>query len=550
MEKQNKFKIITPSYNNEEWVEYNIASILNQTYKNYEVLYINDASTDNTYERVISIVGNLPNWTIINNETNKGATYNYFEYREQYLTDDDAIVIHLDGDDWLYDETVLEKLNTFYNKHDCWMTYGGFIVWNGFDQESTLPYPQSTNFDDFIHNHKLYRKDMWRASHMRTYRTFLFKSLSLDAMRSLIDGNYYWHASDLAFQFPFLEMCPKDKIKLIDFYAHVYNHSNANQLRTHERETNENQQYEFEIRNRKKYAEGLPPVKLPQVNVIGDYRERNSIPTTFSYSYNLTDGEFDITLIQDMDIINFIEGKIKINRGKIVADIHEAPHLLEQQRVYDAVKQNAHLFDLILTFDSELLKLPNAKFRNGGYEVVLNKNVHEQCYPLLQDDSLQQIYQKNRMISFITSNKIMTEGHRFRVGCAQQIIQNQLPVDLYGKGIKDIVGKIEGLQDYKFSITIENGQHDNYFTEKILDCFLTGTIPIYNGCRNIGEFFDTNGIITFDTEDELVDIVSNLTDNDYEQRKNAIQRNFEIAKEYAYDNDLLFEKFFKDLIFN
>jgi hypothetical protein len=430
------------------------------------------------------------------------------------------------------------------------MTYGGFVVWNGHDSDIALPYPQSTLFDNFVHTHKLYRKDHWRASHMRTYRSFLFKSLPSDAIRSLKDNEYYWHASDLAFQFPFLEICHKDKIKLIDFYAYVYNHSDINQLRTHERESKENQKYEFEIRNRKKYTEGLPPTKLPQINIIGDYRERNSIPNKFSYSYGLEDGEFDITLIQDMDIIKFINGDITINRGKIIADIHEAPHLLEQQQVYDAVKENSHLFDLILTFDSELLKLPNSKFRNGGYEVVLNKNVHLQQYPMLQDDSLQQIYDKCKMISFITSNKTMTEWHRFRLSCVQKLIQSNVAVDLFGKGIKDIKGKIEGLRDYKFSVTIENGLHDNYFTEKILDCFLTGTIPVYKGCKNINEFFDINGIITFDTEDDLVEILNNLTDADYESRKDAIQINFELAKKYAYDNDLLYEKFFKDLIFN
>ena len=53
------------------------------------------------------------------------------------------------------------------------------------------------------------------------------------------------------------------------------------------------------------------------------------------------------------------------------------------------------MFDLILTFDKELLKLPNAIFRNGGYEVVLNKNVHRAEHPLLQDDSLIQIYKSS-----------------------------------------------------------------------------------------------------------------------------------------------------------
>ena len=48
MEKKNKFVIITPSYNNEEWVEPNLASMLNQTYTNWRTIYINDCSTDNT----------------------------------------------------------------------------------------------------------------------------------------------------------------------------------------------------------------------------------------------------------------------------------------------------------------------------------------------------------------------------------------------------------------------------------------------------------------------------------------------------------------------
>ena len=139
MEKQNKFRIVTPSYNNEEWVEFNIASILNQTYTNYEVLYLCDASTDKTFERVTELVGDNPKFKLINRSENKGAMYNYSHELEEFLSDDDSIMIHLDGDDWLYDETVLEKFNKFYNEHDCWMTYGGFIVWNGFDDEPTLP---------------------------------------------------------------------------------------------------------------------------------------------------------------------------------------------------------------------------------------------------------------------------------------------------------------------------------------------------------------------------------------------------------------------------
>jgi hypothetical protein len=156
-------------------------------------------------------------------------------------------------------------------------------------------------------------------------------------------------------------MCPTDKIGVVDFPTFVYNQAPKNAVRTQEREHVDNSKFEIEIRNSKHYKEGLSGEKLPQVNVIGDFKERNSIASEFSYVYNQLDGEFDITLIQDGDIIKFIDGELPIKRGKIIADIHEAPHLLDQHKVYDAVKNNHIKFDKILTFDSELLKLPNSE---------------------------------------------------------------------------------------------------------------------------------------------------------------------------------------------
>jgi glycosyltransferase involved in cell wall biosynthesis len=544
--KINKFKIITPSYNNAEWIEYNIASILNQTYTNYEVLYIDDASTDDTYDKVFDIVGKLPNWKVVRNPINIGATRNYFENLNTFVDGDD-IVIHLDGDDWFYDEFVLENINKFYNEKDCWMSYGGFVCWDG-TENPIAPYPQNTHYPDFVHEHKKYRQDVWRASHLRTYRAFLLKSLPLDAIRDLETGEYYWHASDLAFQFPLMEMCSKDRIGVFDFHTCVYNQSKSNSLRTRERESVDNTRYEIEIRNRKRYKEGLSGERLPQVNNISSLRENNNIPKDFTYVYNQTDGEFDLTMVVDMDIIKYITGVIKINRGKVVADIHEPPYLFDQQQVYDLVYENYHMFDRILTYDEKLLTLPNAMFRNGGYECVLNKSVHTCEYPTLMDTSLFQVYPKNKKLSFITSNKTFTDGHKFRVSCVEALRTSQLPVDVYGVGYRTIPAKLEGLKDYQYSIAIENGIHQNYFTEKILDCFLTGTIPIYRGCPNIGNFFNMDGIITFNTQEELLDIVAYLQNNDYIVDSSIIQDNFNRALSYQYDNDALYKKFIQNLI--
>lgn len=553
MEKQNKFRIITPSYNNEEWIEYNLASILNQTYTNYKVTYIDDASTDNTYEKVKEIVEELPNWDVIKNSENKGATYNYFHNLNSYVEDPEEIIIHLDGDDWLYDETVLEKLNTFYNEKDCWMTYGGFIVWNGEDAEPTLPYPQSTLYPDFIHEHKMYRQDHWRASHLRTYRAYLLKAIKLEDLRDLKEGKYYWHASDLAFQYICMEMCPKDKIQVIDFYAHIYNHSKVNRVRTHEREHADNSKYEAEIRNRKKYREGLSGQKLPQINVIGYFQETNYIPKEFTFVYDQQEGEFDLTLITDADLLNYLDGTKPFPKGKVVADLHESPmYSTTQQRVYRLVKEQYEKFALILTHNEELLKLPNAKLRLCLFS-CLNKNIHTKEWPALVDSTLRKIYPKTKLLSCISSNKAFLEGHRKRLEFVHHILSSDYGkfVDMYGIGFKAIEGKIEGLADYKFSIAIENSYANNECSEKISDCFLTGTIPIYYGTPNIGDYFDIDGILTFKTKEELESIVKRIVldgDSLYEEKKQAIKNNYKLANRYSLTSDQIYEQYLKKII--
>jgi glycosyltransferase involved in cell wall biosynthesis len=253
--KQHKFKIVTPSYNNIDWVEYNVASVLNQTYQNYEVLYIDDNSTDGTYDKVLSIVKDDPRWKVIRRTENKWATYNYFFADAiDFLEDDDDIIIHLDGDDWLFDNNVLENLNKFYVEKDVWMTYGKMYCFTGSD-EVVEANPQNTPYSDYVIKNKLFRKDMWRASHMRTYKTFLFKKFDTQDLYSKIDGKLFWHAGDLAFQFPYLEMCPEGKIGVLDFPSYIYNQAPKNQERTKEREHSDHFVYEEEIRNRPIYKE-------------------------------------------------------------------------------------------------------------------------------------------------------------------------------------------------------------------------------------------------------------------------------------------------------
>ena len=85
------------------------------------------------------------------------------------------------------------------------------------------------------------------------------------------------------------------------------------------------------------------------------------------------------------------------------------------------------------------------------------------------------IHPKTKMASMITSNKRWTRQHEIRHDFA---MANKDKIDVFGRGIQEIPNKEIGLVDYRFSFCVENDTYNTYFTEKILDCFATGTLSL------------------------------------------------------------------------
>ena len=149
------------------------------------------------------------------------------------------------------------------------------------------------------------------------------------------------------------------------------------------------------------------------------------------------------------------------------------------------------------------------------------------------------IHTKNKLVSMIASNKTKCEEHRFR----QEIINKfSSDCDHYGRGFKPIDDKSDGLREYCFSFAMENATYSNMFTEKITDCFMMGTIPIYYGMPNIGDFFNTDGIITLNDSFKIKDLSFEL----YQNKIDAIKENFEIAKNMLLAEDYIYQKFIKN----
>jgi hypothetical protein len=107
---------------------------------------------------------------------------------------------------------------------------------------------------------------------------------------------------------------------------------------------------------------------------------------------------------------------------------------------------------------------------------------------------------KERELSWITSNKAILKGHQDRMEFLYRI-QDSLDIDVYGRGLQFIDDKWDALAPYRYSLAIENFRSPYYWSEKLADCFLSWTMPIYYGCTRISEFFPKEAMVCIDIHD-------------------------------------------------
>jgi len=124
-----RFSVIVSAYNIERYIARAIESILNQTFQNYELIIVNDASTDKTLEEInkfsderIKIIDNKKNLGLgaVRNIGIEEATGEY--------------IIHLDGDDALYEDITLERIDKLIGEDKPDIVYLGYKDVGGFNR--------------------------------------------------------------------------------------------------------------------------------------------------------------------------------------------------------------------------------------------------------------------------------------------------------------------------------------------------------------------------------------------------------------------------------
>jgi hypothetical protein len=218
----------------------------------------------------------------------------------------------------------------------------------------------------------------------------------------------------------------------------------------------------------------------------------------------------DIVIVSDNEILN-----PNTNYKNLYGWIIESPDILEHftPGYFNNVKECLPLYKNIYTHNKDLL----------DYSDKFKFYPHGDCW--VNHPS----FDKNKLVSMISSGKDWTTGHKFRLDIVNRFSTR---TSFFGRDTNPIENKEEALNNYMYSITVENCKKDYYFTEKIIDCFRTKTIPIYWGCPSIGDFFDINGIIVFDTTDELNVIMNNLTEEYYYSKIDSIENNYKTSFKY------------------
>lgn len=196
--------------------------------------------------------------------------------------------------------------------------------------------------------------------------------------------------------------------------------------------------------------------------------------------------------------------------------------------------QNATKFKTIYTHNSFLLSLPNARWIPGGG-----------CWIGTEFGGGElKVYDKTKLVSFMSSGKAMCPLHIMRHTLANYC-QVYLPyINIYGMG-GPFVKAASYLTDYRFSIILENYVDKCYFTEKILNCFATGTIPIYLGAKTLP--FNEEGIIRFNSPEEFLPAIKKATPEFYEANRKAVEENLELCKKYLCIEDYMWENYSSEI---
>lgn len=233
---------------------------------------------------------------------------------------------------------------------------------------------------------------------------------------------------------------------------------------------------------------------------------------------------------KDIDFSLFVDHRPEKNEDLSSINILVLQEPNEYFGHHDWAIQNQHLFSVILTWDDRVISnCNNALFLPFGSSWITDEIANKKRDKVFS-------------IGHLCGELLLTYGHQMRHEIIRRENEIKIPKNFLFKGdrypmSKALITKESVFATPMFAAVIENTCHNGYFTEKITDCMMLKTIPIYWGCSNIEKFYNPESIISFRSVDEFIQICNNLTPEYYTSRLNVIEENYKKVNEYQnYEN--------------
>ncbi|HSW72794.1 MAG TPA: glycosyltransferase [Chlamydiales bacterium] len=193
------FVFVIPSYNCSDVCERALQSIFSQDYPNFEVIYLDNGSTDFTNEVALEFKEQIkqdPRLKIIRHENRKGAVERLYE--QVHRLEDNKIVIYMKGNAWLKNDKVLSELNDLYKKHDIWLTYSGADNIRNKKKQVCRTLLTRGFFSPLL------RHQITGRPRFKTFYASLFKAVKMEDF--FFRGEFVDDRHDAAYFYPLLEM--------------------------------------------------------------------------------------------------------------------------------------------------------------------------------------------------------------------------------------------------------------------------------------------------------------------------------------------------------
>ena len=254
--------------------------------------------------------------------------------------------------------------------------------------------------------------------------------------------------------------------------------------------------------------------------------------TIYNSGYTLN----NLTCSKNVDIY-FDTEEYHPNENTFKIYVQREPDIIHQ--CYTYLQQNSDKYDLIFCYDPSRL----SGVKNAHSVIVAGTWIEPGFYQFID------ISKKSFSISNITGWKTGCLAYHLRhlLYQNQQAFQ-QFPITFYRSSAHIIIPEITTnplipkeplsskyilFEKYQYHIVIENTRELNCFSEKLIDCLITKTIPIYYGCENIGEYFDTTGWIILTNPDNFLQDLYNqlhkLNESYYMNHLEVIEKNYQTA---------------------